>query len=98
MIHETDTESPKPVAEAESLVGVVSTDLLAARVEAVIEWAKKEEIPSVTVSAIQRNHGLNYVQAKGVFAALAQRFPVTGWDLLFAKSRGHHAHGESFYG
>jgi hypothetical protein len=29
MIHQTDTESPKPVAEAESLVGVASTDLLA---------------------------------------------------------------------
>ena len=30
MIHQTDPESPKPVAEAESLVGVASTDLLAA--------------------------------------------------------------------
>jgi hypothetical protein len=29
MMHQTDTESPKPVAEAESLVGVASTDLLA---------------------------------------------------------------------
>jgi len=73
-------------------------DLLAARVEAVIQWAKSENVPSVTVTAIQRNHGLNYAQAKGVFDALAHRFPVTGWDLLFAKSRGHYAHGESFYG
>lgn len=29
MIHQTDTESPKPVAEADSLVGVDSTYLLA---------------------------------------------------------------------
>ena len=29
MIHQNDPESPQPVAEAESLVGVASTDLLA---------------------------------------------------------------------
>lgn len=30
MIHQTNTESPQPVAEADSLVGVASTDLFAA--------------------------------------------------------------------
>ena len=29
MIHQTDTESPETPAEAESLVGIASTDLLA---------------------------------------------------------------------
>lgn len=32
MTHQNDTESPLPVAEAESLVGVASTDLLASLV------------------------------------------------------------------
>jgi hypothetical protein len=32
MTHQNDTESPQPVAEAESLVGVASTDLLASLV------------------------------------------------------------------
>jgi hypothetical protein len=40
MTHQTDTESPQPVAEAESLVGVAMHDLLAVVTEINREWPK----------------------------------------------------------
>lgn len=73
-------------------------DLVAARAKDVIEWARSEQIPSVTVAAIQHHFSLSYEQAAEVFSKLAKQFPVSGWSLLFAKSQGHYAHGNLFYG
>lgn len=91
MSHDASQISTKKLEEVDS------ADTLAVLVEAVIMWAKNKNIPSVTVSDIRENHALNYMQAKLVFDALSRRFPVTGQHLLFAKSRGHYAHGELFY-
>lgn len=42
MIHQTESESPQPVAEAESLVGVAMHDLLAV-LAPVLDWYQSDE-------------------------------------------------------
>lgn len=68
------------------------------RAAQILTWAREQALPCLDAHDISLRLDINYTQAMEVYNKLATRFPVSGHQILFAKSRGHYVHGDTYYG